>query len=110
MMLAGAAGCEAGDGVSGRVEVGGEVLKECGLTVEGDDGDFVGDVADDGGEHRSEWWSDRAELVEFAGSGTAGFDDDDKGERLAAGVLLEGELLRDAVIGQDEIVRSEGED
>jgi hypothetical protein len=110
MMLAGAARSEAGNGVRGGVEVGGEVLEECGLTVEGDDRDLVGDVAYDGGEHGGKWWSDGAEFVEFAGSGTADFNGDDKGERLATGVLLEGKLLRYAVIGQDEIVRSEGED
>jgi hypothetical protein len=110
MMLAGAAGGKAGDGVGGRVEVGGEVLKERGLTVEGDDGDFVWDVADDGGEHRGERGCDGAELIEFAGTGTTDFDDYDEGEWLAAGVLLESELLRNSVVGEDEVVRGEGED
>ncbi len=110
VMLAGAAGGEAGDGVCGRVEVGGEVLEKCGLTVEGDDGDFVRDVADDRGEHWSQRGSDGVEFVEFAGAGPADFDDDDEGERLATGVLLESELLRDSVVGQDEIVRGECED
>jgi hypothetical protein len=54
--------------------------------------------------------SDGAEIVEFAGSGAADFDDDDEGERLATGVLLEGELLRYAVVCEDEIVGGEGED
>jgi len=70
----------------------------------------VGDVADDGGEHWGERRSDGAEFVEFAGAGTADFDDDDEGERLATGVLLEGELLGYAVVGQDEVVDGERED
>jgi len=54
--------------------------------------------------------SDGVEFVEFAGAGTTDFDDDDQGEGFAAGVLLEGEFLRDSVVGQDEIVDGECED
>jgi hypothetical protein len=110
MVLAGAAGGEVGDGVCGGVEVGGEVLEERRLTVEGDDGKFVRDVADDGSEHWGERGSDGAEFVEFAGSGAADLDYDDECERLAAGVLFEGEFLLDSVVGQDEIVGGEGID
>ena len=40
----------------------------------------------------------------------ATFDVDDQGEGFAAGVLFEVELLRDAVVGEDEVFGVEGED
>jgi hypothetical protein len=85
-------------------------LEKGGLTVEGDNCDFVGNVADDRGEHRGKRRSDGAELIEFAGAGATDFDDDDEGQRSVATVLLEGQCLRDPVIGQDEVVGGEGED
>jgi hypothetical protein len=71
---------------------------------------LVGDVADDRFEHWSEGRSDGGEFVELAGTGSADFDDNDEGEGLAACVLLEGELLWDAVVVEDEVFGGEGED
>ncbi len=110
VMLACAAGSEVADSGSRCVDVRGEVLKQRGLAVEGDYSNFVRDVADDGFEHWSQWRSDGAVFVELASTGAADFDDDDEGERSAASILLERELLRNAIVREREVVGGEGED
>ncbi len=94
------------DGVGGEVDVGGEVLHQDGRAIEADDGDVVGHVADDGLDHGREG----AVLVQLARAGASALDVDDEGERLAAGVLFEREFLRDAVVGEGEVIGLEGED
>ena len=110
VMLTCASWSEGADGVGRRVGVRGEVLEERGLAVEGDYGDFVSDIADDRFKHRSESRSDGGELIELTCACAADFDDDDESERLATGVLLEYELLRDAVVGKDEVFCGKGVD
>jgi hypothetical protein len=109
VMLARAAGREGFDSVRSCVEVWGEALEERGLAVEGDDGNFVRDVADDGFEHGSKRRSDGGEFVELTGS-DADFDDDDESEGLAIRILLEAKFLRDAVVGESEVAGVESED
>jgi hypothetical protein len=70
----------------------------------------VGDVADDGFKHGSEGRRDGGKFIELACAGSADFDDDDEGQGFAAGVLLKGELLRDAIIGENEIFGGKGVD
>ncbi len=70
----------------------------------------MGDVADDGIEQGGEG----GEFVELAGAGGSGFDSEDEGEGLGGGVLFgvsfKGEVLGDAVVGEEEVVGGEGED
>jgi hypothetical protein len=49
-------------------------------------------------------------LVELPDSIAADFDRDDQSQGFAAGVLLQREFLRDAVVSKHEVVGFEGED
>ena len=51
-----------------------------------------------------------AYLASSSSAGAAAFDVDDQGEGFAAGVLFEVKFLRDAVVGEDEVVGLEGVD
>ena len=66
--------CEIGEFACGLVGVCGERLDDVRGAVEGDDGDVVLDVADDGVENGVE----STIVVEMARAGAAGFDDDGK--------------------------------
>ena len=69
------AGIEVVERAGDEFEVGGEAMQQDGRAVKADDGDFVIDVADEVGEHRAEV----AVLIEMAGAGASGFNDDDHG-------------------------------
>lgn len=90
------------DIVSGR----GEALDEARCAVKGDESDAVRDVADDGVEDGPELLV----VLEVSGAGASGFDDDGEGERTGVGVGYEGDMLRDAVVGELEVGGGEGED
>ena len=91
---------------SGGIGVGGEVQKQPGRTVEADHGDLMRDVADQVPDQRAEM----AVAVEFAHASAAGFNRDHKRQRLIAGVLIQRELLLDAVIGDAEVIGLQRED
>ena len=78
---------EIGELACGCVGVCGEGLDDVRSAVEGDDGDVVFDVADDGVEDGVE----SAIVVEMARAGAAGFDDDGERERLGVGVFFDGD-------------------
>lgn len=78
------AGIEVVERAGDEFEVRGEAMQKDGRAVKADDGDLVIDVADKVGEHRTEV----AVLIEMAGTGASGFDDDDQSQRLIAGVLF----------------------
>jgi hypothetical protein len=110
VMLPRAAGREGLDGVRCCVEVRGKALEECGLAVEGDDGNFVLDVADNGFEHGSKRRSNGGKFVELSCASATDFDDNDQSERLAIRILFEAEFLRDAVVDECEVAGVECED
>jgi hypothetical protein len=110
VVLTRAAGCEGFDSVRSRFEVWSEALEERGLAVEGDDGDFVRNVADNGFEHGRERRSNGGKFVELSGASATDFDDDDQSERLAIRILFEAKFLRDAVVGESEVAGVECED
>lgn len=109
-MLASAVGREGFDGVRCCVEIRREALEERWLAIEGDDGNFVLDVADDGFEHGRKRRSDGGEFVELAGSCAADLDEDYEGEGFAVRVLFKAEFLWDAVVGESEVAGVESED
>ncbi len=97
---------EIGEFAGGFVGVRGEGLDDVRSAVEGDDGDAVFDVADDGVEDGAE----SAVIGEMARAGAAGFDDDGECERLGVGVVFDVVLLRDAVVAEGEVFGVEAED
>src|SRR5215469_2294295 len=100
-MLSPAPGREVADGFHGGFGSRSESLHQGGLAVERDHGDLVGNVSDDRPEHGGEG----GELIEFARTGSPDFYDDDERERFATSIRLERDPLRNAVIGEDEILR-----
>lgn len=100
------AGIEVVERARDEFEVGCEAMQQDGRAVKADDGDLVIDVADEVGEHRAKVLV----LLEMAGAGASGFDDDDHGQRLVAGVLLQTEWLLDTVVGENEVFGLEGVD
>ena len=94
------------DGLIGFVAVGREVLDEDGGAVEAHDGDAVRDGTYNCVEHGLE----RLVFLKLVDAGAATFEADDECERFGAGVLVEMELLRDAIVGEDEVLGFERED
>jgi hypothetical protein len=108
MMLPGTARSKTDDCLCGRLDVRGELLDESRMTVECNDSNPVRHVAN----HVFEHGGQRGELViiEFASTCAAYFQYDHQRERLAARVLVQRELLRNAVIGEREVSGSEVKD
>ena len=92
--------------VGGEVGIAGEALHGLRVAIEADDGDFVWDSADHGVQDGIE----AAVIVEVVGADAAILRDDDEGEGLLVGVLLDADFLGDAVVGDGEVFGGEGED
>ena len=91
-----------GDGV----EIRREVFQQTRLAIEADQRDAMRDVADQRFDRRAQI----AIVVEMARARASDLHRNDQGQRLAVGILLERELLRDIVVGQQEVVGGQGVD
>ena len=96
---------EIGEVACGCIGVCGEGQDDVRSAVEGDDGDVVFDVADDGVKDGIEG----AIVVQMAGAGPAGFDDDGESERLGVGVIFDGDFLRRTIVTECEVFDVEAE-
>ena len=72
-------------------------------TVKADERDPVLDVSDQCVENGIQL----PVIIEMASSRAASLDDDGHGQRLRVGILIERDMLRNAVVGDQEIVRRE---
>jgi len=97
---------EIGELDGGFVGVGSERLDDMRSAVEGDDGDGVFDVADEGVHDGAE----SAVIVEMTRAVAAGFDDDGESQRLGVGVVFDADVLRSAVVFEEEVFGAEAED
>src|ERR1039457_857665 len=110
VMLPRATGREGPDRGRRLIDVRSKILQQRGVAVESNHCNFVRNVPDNGFEHGSQRRSDGAVLVELTRTCPAHFDDNHQRQRLCVSVLVEGELLLNAVIGDAEVICLEGED
>jgi hypothetical protein len=87
------------------VQVGSEICLDVWLTVKSDDGHTVRN----GTYHGIEEWIKAAVVIQPAAARPASLHDDHQGQRPTVGVFFQCDILLDAIIGKDEIFRSETE-